>query len=1545
MSTSRSARRVPLSAAQTSIWVAHHLDPSGCRHNIADYVEIDGDFQVSIAERAWQQLFEETELLRTGFIEDASGRWQIIDDASSPQMTVIDFTRHDIPEREAEAWMNADLATAVSLTENRLYTLALLKVGPSRYFWYYRCHHILLDGYSGALLWLRIASIYTELSEGRDCGLQSFHAPEELLRDEEDYRSSESFSKDRVFFRDYVRGAAAAVRLPGNPSSSDRPFLRCTTFLPPVECGQIHRIAALGETGWTRIIISALAGYFHDLTGQKDMIIGLPVTARLAELAKVTPGMRSNIVPLRLVIDAEESFLDLVDTVRREIRTVVPHQQYRYEDLRRDLGMTGSQEDILGPMINVMPFRYDIRFGECRVVSRNLSNGPVEYMSVAVRDRSGDGGLQVDWDGNPGFFGEEDLRSLAQGFLEFLQATLAQADGTGGLRRTPVRPGREPEQNMGGSRDQLPTGLGREDPDLERVLVEWNDTAHPIPSFESLSEAFEAQVEASPESVALAFGDSSLTYRQLNSRANQLAHRLVRMGAGVETPVALLFERCPDLVVAILAVVKTGATYVPIHSSYPSDLMSWVMEDTGAAILLTHHAMAGRQFEHAARVVIVDADPDSKAEPTSNLRVRGCADQLAYVMYTSGSTGLPKGVAVRHRDVLHLAFDRCWQGGAHERVLMHSPYAFDASTYELWIPLLGGGLIVMAPPGDLECSTLSRLIEQQGITGLLVTAGLFSLMVAEDPSCFAGVRQLCTGGDVVSPIVVRRVMDACRGTQVVNCYGPTEITLSATSYLVESATDLTDQVPIGKPLDNTRVYVLDAFLRLVPVGVEGELFIAGAGLARGYLNRPALTAERFVADPFGPPGSRMYRTGDVVRWRADGNLEFVGRTDQQVKVRGFRIEPGQIEAALAEHPVVRQAVVLARQDGPGEKTLVGYIMVNDGVTAGARALSTEVREFLRSRVPDYMVPAAVVVMERFPLTLNGKLDRAALPAPDFNTTVGVDESLTPREEILHGLVAEVLELQHLGINDGFFDLGGDSLLAMELVARAGREGLVLSLRDVFEQQTVRQMAAAAGAGHHDSGNPGERLDDGTGPVALTPIMAWLRDSGIPCQTFHQSIVVQVPPELDARLLTGSLQAVVDHHDMLRARLTREDDERWSLATAPKGTADAATLLAYRSIEGLAQDERRSTIARQATESMQELDPEAGRMLRATWLDAGRNQPGLLLLVAHHLVVDGVSWRIIRADLASAYSALAARKPIDLAPVGTSFRSWAQHLTRAALEPALAAELPLWTSILAAKDRPLGDRPLDPTRDTAANRRKATLTLSSSLTAALLTAAPAAFDSRPNEVILAAFALAVTEWRARGCGSPATAFLIDLEGHGRQESIAGAELSRTVGWFTALFPARLDTGPVQWSKISGTGPEIGSAVLRITQQVRALPDGGVGYGLLRYLNPQTAPVLAEHPSPEILFNYLGRVTATGQDWTIAPETLILPDGRALRTAVSHGLEINAIIYDRTDGPELHATLSWPRNWVSDQRAHELIALWREALTAIASCTTQRTENQE
>ncbi|MEV0117626.1 amino acid adenylation domain-containing protein, partial [Streptomyces sp. NPDC050844] len=996
-------------------------------------------------------------------------------------------------------------------------------------------------------------------------------------------------------------------------------------------------------------------------------------------------------------------------------------------------------------------------------------------------------------------------------------------------------------------------------------------------------ELIRAHALRSPEACAVRCGSETLSYGELDDRTSRLARHLRRLGVGPESRVGLRLPRGVDMVVSMLAVWKAGGAYVPLDPEYPADRLEFMAADSEASLVIDAAWPAG------ARAAIA-------AESAQPLHVGLDPDQLAYVIYTSGSTGRPKGVAVTHRGVADLveAMGPVLGAGPGEVTLQFASFSFDASVLDVAVTLASGGtLAIVASAERTDPQALAEMIESAGVTVASVVPSLLSVL---DPQTVPGVHNWVLGAERLTPSLAAK-WRAQAGLW--NTYGPTESTVIATAVELPAGLTPDDQPPsMGRALPNTQVYVLDDFLRPVLPGVVGEVHLAGPGLARGYLGRRELTAERFVACPYAE-GGRMYRTGDLAKWSGDGLLHFQGRADEQVKIRGFRVELGEIESVLAAHPAVAQAVVVVRED-----RLAAY------VAAAGELASAAVREFAAARLPAYMVPAAVTVLDALPLTPNGKVDKAALPAVDATAGAGRAPA-TPVEALLCGLFVEVLGLGEAGADDDFFALGGDSILSMMVVSGARRAGLAVTTREVFEERTAARIAAVA----LPLGDAPASVDTaaGSGDVPLTPVMLELlqRVRSEDLSEVFQSALVATPRGMDAATLTAAVQALVGHHDLLRARLVPGAEARLEV---PEAVPERAWVRRVDAAVADVDAETRVAVGR--------LDPPAGVMVQAVWFDAGVDAPGQLLLVVHHLVVDGVSWRVLLPDLAEAYAALAAGREPVLAPVATSFRHWAQELQVQAGSAERLAELAAWTGMQAGSDPLLTTLPLDPATDLGTTVRRVSVRVPASVTSALLTGVPAAFGAKVDEVLLTGLAAAIGERGDQGRIS----FLVDVESHGRQQfGSDGLDLSRTVGWFTGIHPVRLD---------AGGSVAVGEVVKRVKEQVRGVPGDGLGYGMLRYLNADTAAELAALPTAQVGFNYLGRFSSgSGDDWQLLGDGL--GEGFASRSSAMHALEAEGIVDDLAEGPELTLTLAWPERLLDAGAAQALVDGWAAALADMAA----------
>jgi len=1017
-----------------------------------------------------------------------------------------------------------------------------------------------------------------------------------------------------------------------------------------------------------------------------------------------------------------------------------------------------------------------------------------------------------------------------------------------------------------------------------RIVEGFNQTTEIFPT-ECIQKLFEAQAQRTPDTVAVVCGSDKATYVQLNERANQLGHYLQRLGVGPDVPAGLCLERSVDFVVCMLAVMKAGGAYLPLDVNTPDERLATMLAETRAPVLITR-AGRDRVFDGCRTLPLDAIAGDLAAEASDNCSSDVIPTNLAYVIFTSGSTGRPKGVAVEHRQLcnyVHAIDYKVGLSSCRSFAIVSTLVADLAHTMLFPSLLTGGTLHLITEDQAASPAMLAAYFSRHPIECLkIVPTHLKALLTSAE---VLPRRHLILGGETCPRSLVEKIHELSGELAVWNHYGPTETTVGCVAQqLTRSGT-----ISIGTPLPNNTAYILNERLRPVPVGVAGELYVGGDGVARGYLNRPELTAERFVPDPYSKaPGRRFYRTGDRARYLSDGRIEILGRVDHQLKVRGYRIEPEEIQIALNEHPLVSQSVVIGREDPPADKRLVAYVVAQDSTQPEVKDL----REFLGQRLPDYMVPSTFVFLKTLPLTANGKIDRDALPEPE--AAAGKGQFVAPRNPVeteLSHIWATVLGLQKIGIHDNFFELGGDSILGIQIVARANKAGMNLEPRQIFEHQTIAELAAVT----KDGPVAEAEQETITGEVTLSPVQARFFELGLhDPDHYNQARLLKLRRPVEPELLRSAVEQLLVHHDALRLRFYRSGREWKQVNSEPQSTVPFERI-------DISQNAETEVLRTHAARIHASLNLQDGPIIRVALFDGANATSSYLLIVVHHLAVDTVSWSVLLEDLELAY------RQLSLPPKTTSFKTWTRQLAEFAQSSTIEQEIDYWTSRLA---RPITKLPVDYSGpNTVATRRTISIALTPSETRAVLQDLPAKHRTQINEVLLAAIARTFTAWM----GSPS--FLIDLEGHGREQVIEGVDLTRTVGWFTAIFPVLLETGK------STTPLEVLRAV---KEQLRAVPNRGIGYGLLRYLSGRSNR-LSSLPQAEVRFNYLGQ-----QDRSLSSSQLFLSahdsgaDAQSLRDERGYLLNIIASVSD--------GQLRF--NWTYSENVHASKTIERLAETCLA-----------
>ncbi|MDO0924340.1 amino acid adenylation domain-containing protein [Streptomyces sp. TG1A-8] len=1242
--------RRPLSGAQEGLWFAQRLAPGSAAYNTGECVEIHGPLDTALFERALRRAVGEADTFALRFFDTDDGvRCRRAPDADDWPLHRIDVSDAADPSAAAMEWIRADLATPVDVEKGPLFSHALLTLAQDRFIWFLRAHHILLDGYSYKLLGRRLADVYDALAAGREPAGSPFVPVDRLRTDEEAYLASERYARDRDHWTRRLAGLPPEpARLARRTADPVAPFVRRAAELAPAEAEALSRAASRFGVSRTDLLTAAFALFLHRMTGADDLVLGLATMSRPGSAALRTPGTASDILPLRVAASGGTAVGDLVRAVAAELRELRGHQQYRGEFLRRDLGLLGTGRRVHGPVLNIIPFTEELTFGGHPATWHHLSGGAVEDLQVNVRPSEVKGGLWLAFDANPAVYEEDELGAHRDRFLSVLRQ-LADADPATALREV----------------DLL---LAGEHP-RDAVVREF-------PVTRTLTGLFEEQAARVPQRTAVTCDGESVTYAELNAAANRLARLLAGHGAGPGRFVALALPRGIRLITALLAVLKTGAAYLPLDTGHPAERLRLVTEDAGPAVLVTEGDLAGRLPSVPVTVRLDDplVAADLAGRPAGDLTdaertgATGPAD-IAYVIHTSGSTGRPKGVPVPHANVVRL-FAACAEHFDFREddvwTLFHS-YAFDFSVWEIWGALLHGARLVVVPYAvSRSPRDFLRLLGEEGVTVLSQTPSAFEQVVDADAAGERGahaLRYVVFGGEALRPERLRPWADryGLDAPALVNMYGITETTVHVTHHRVTRA-DLDDArrgSVVGTPLADLRVHLLDAERRPVPPGAVGEIHVSGAGVAVGYLNRPELTAERFLDDPFGPAGARMYRSGDLARRRPDGTLEYLGRADQQVQIRGFRVEPGEIEAVLAAHEQVARAAVVARRAADGTQQLVGYVVP----AAGARPLAADLRAHLAALLPEHMVPAACVLVDDLPLTANGKLDAAALPEPDFAAAAGGARPSTPEQVLACRLFEEVLQLpgDTVGVDDNFFDLGGHSLLATRLLARlrAGT-GVEVPITALFDAPTpsavARRLAAQPGVGPRqpalaDVVRP-QRV-----PLSFAQERMWfLSRFDDASATYHIPLVVPLPDGVDTEALRAALGDVADRHETLRTVFAEHDGKPYQRILPPGALRPALHCVDCPADE---------VDAHVAAASRRPFDLSAESPLRAALFGSGPARTLLLLL--HHAAADGWSLRPLADDLSTAYEARRAGRAPRWEPLPAQYADYAVW-QRAVLAP-------------------------------------------------------------------------------------------------------------------------------------------------------------------------------------------------------------------------------------------------------------------------------------
>ncbi len=1460
----------PVSSAQQRLWFLDQLDPGNPAYNLPVAVRLLGSLNQSALQQSFQVLIQRHEILRTTFTMVDQQPMQVVHPDRPFQLTLIDLSAELEPEAQLQKLLRAASYQPFALSQDTLLRGTLIRLQETEHVLLLVMHHIIADNWSLGVLVQELAALYPSLAENRSVALPdlAIQYADFAVWQQEQLRDGQLQPQLDYWARQLAD--LTPLQLPSDRShsgQSQRQGAKQTWKLSSHLTTALRQLSQDTDVTLFMLLLTAFKTLLYRYTGQTDVAVGSPIANRNQPETQSLIGFFVNTLVLRSQVCPHFTFRDLLGQVRDITLAAYEHQDLPFEKLVEALQPDRSLHQT--PLFQVWFALHnapspDLKMGEVTLQPLSLEPDTVQFdLSLEVIETSQDLSIAIEYDRN--LFDASTIGRWFEHWQTLLWGIVTHPDRR--LLDLPLLPAAEQE-----------------------TLLTWNAATQATtePTY-CIHQLFEQQVEQTPDAVALVWENQQLTYQELNRQANQLARYLLTLGVKPDNLVGLCFERSPAMVIALLGILKAGAAYVPLDPSYPAERLAFIIQDSQIEVLVTQFGLLGAESTPAAKLVCLDRDQALiEQQPQTNPQSAVTPDHLAYVIYTSGSTGQPKGVMIEHRALVHFTQAAVEVYGIEscDRILQFASISFDAAAEEIFPALTQGAALVLRTEGMLQSfSEFLHTCQAADVTVLDLPTAFWQQLVAElaigSIHLPDTLRLVIIGGEAVSPQAVRDWHQLETGVRLINSYGPTETTVVATVYdlICDSADGNTDAftnpVAIGQPLPHVQCYVLDTAQNLVPIGIPGELYIGGSSLSRGYLNRPDLTAERFIANPIDsslltPHSSLLYKTGDRVRYRSDGNLEFLGRLDDQVKIRGYRIELGEIESVLMQHPAVQHAIAVVRADQSGQKRLVAYVVLTD-----ANQDTQALQEFLGQRLPDYMVPSAIAVLDALRLTPNGKVDRQALPALEtFQVQASYTPPTTQAEQILAQIWSDVLGLEQVGIHDNFFSLGGDSILSIQVIAKANQAELSLTPKQLFEHQTIAGLAAVAGTENQTQAEQG----DVTGIVPLTPIQRWFFEQEF-AQPHHwnQAVLLECAQVLNPEHLEQAIECLLAHHDQLRSRFICTESG-WQQEILP--TSRVHPVLEVIDLADCPGAEQAAVIESHANRLQESLNLDSGDLVRVALFNLGADQPKRLLIIVHHLVIDGVSWRILLEDFQTVYQQLSQGQTAQLPSKTTSFQQWAEKLQQYAQSPDLHQAIDSWLEIL---QQPVSQLPNDREKSlsldesTVASSKTITIAIDKAETQALIQSISQIDQAQLHEILLTAFLLSLQQWTGQ------SAYRIDLEGHGREPLFAEVDLSRTVGWFTTVYPAyfRLDS------------LDFDTALRSIQPQLQAATCQGIDYGLLRYLAPpELSNSLQQQPQSDILFNYLGQFDTADSQWALASESSGLAYG--VQNHRSYALEVNSLI---------------------------------------------------
>ena len=1439
----------PLTHPQKRIWYTEKIYPETSLHNIGGPIRIKGKIDFNILEESINIFIKNNDGLRLRFVEENGEVRQFVSYHKKLKIDFVDFSKYLNPEEEFNNWVREQAGKPFVIENERLFYFALFRISDYDNGYFVKFHHIISDGWSINIMTEHICDSYMKLLNGEEIQNTAAFSYIEYLENEKKYLSSDRYLKNKNFWNNKFKDFEDIFI----KKSSDVIDGKRKTFTLGRELSSaIKQFAADNRVSLNTFFVTLYMIYLCKTTLQEDIIIGTPVLNRSGKKEKSMFGMFTSTMPFRFVIDDNLKAIDCMEKVNEQLMECYFNQKYPYDLLVKDLELNKKEfAGLFNTCVNYYNTRLNSELNGCTIENVEFYNGSQIYsLQIIVKDWCDSGSLVLDFDYKVNDYTDEEIEDTYARLLSLAKQIISNSAER--VRNLSVLTNTE----------------------IKHLIYDFNATKAKYPREKTIYQLFEEQAARTPEKVAVRFDSCVLTYKQLNEKANQLARYLNQKGIQKEDIVGLLTTHSIETVIGILGVLKAGGAYLPIDPGYPEDRICYMLENSNAGILLTNVELS-ESISFKGKIIKLNNQKIYCGE-ASNLECVNNPSDLAYIIYTSGSTGKPKGAMIKHGGLTnYIWWAKKMYVKNHDEVFpLYSSLAFDLTVTSIFTPLICGCEIIVYEEKSEDIYVLYRILKENKSTVIKLTPAQLSLIKDMDNKN-SSVKRFIVGGEDLKVSLAKDIYTSFNGSiEIFNEYGPTETVVGCMIHKYDYEKDDRISVPIGIPADNVQIYILDKNLNPVSTNTVGEMYISGDGVARGYLNRPELTKDRFIANPF-ISNQKMYKTGDLARFLSNGKIEYIGRADHQVKIRGYRVELGEIEKYILSHKAVKDAIVIDLTNTNNDKYLCAYIVSDANIT------SDELKLYLKKHIPDYMIPVFFIELEKIPLTINGKVDIKSLPQPEFETikSEGFVTYRNDKEKYLALAICEVLNLEAVSLRQNFIYLGGDSIKAIQVASKLNTNGLTIKVKDILSHPVIEEMVT------YIEENKETTDTDSTceGVIQLTPIVTWFLEQNFYNPNYYnQSVLLDIKKGIDISRLEVIFNELIRHHDSFRINYNPISGEMYYNIELLK---EFYHIKEY-DLAGLSATEQVNKMTLIAEALKSSFNIENGILIKACVFSLGEDVKRMLI-AAHHLGVDGVSWRIILEDIDKMAKQISNGQRITLSSKTNSYQQWAKALTAYSYNE---NEKNYWKQMLTKKfafpeEFNMGE-------ETVESSTCIELQLNQYLTQRLLTKANMAYNTEPKDLMILSLLRTIKEFTG------IQDIIIELEGHGREDIFKGVDISRTTGWFTSLYP--FYTHMLE--------DNLSNQIKKIKEEIRMIPNKGIGFGILKYISKD----LNDSYKSSVRFNFLGDFNSGdgNNHFDLLKEQL--GNDFDKDNKLSSGIEMNCFVVDG----KLNVLLTYSKNKFSE-----------------------------